>query len=151
MKAFALIAILLFVQNIFAQDILITKEGDVLKVFETEISNNSVFYKTNSTADAAIKKIAKSDLLMIKYSDGRKLIIDEESTPQPSIEPADKPTENTPQAIDYSDNAANTAAIDYWNNDVRHLKPTGKKKANFLYCQCKIEPQSKIADKKVSS
>ena len=149
-KTIALLAILFFMQNSFAQDVLITKEGNVLKVYEAEISNNSVFYKTGITADAAIKKIAKSDLLMIKYSDGRKLIIEEESALQAAAEAASKPSGNAPQTIDYSDNTANTDAINYWNNiDVQHLAPVSSKKANLLYCLCKLNPQSKIADKNV--
>ena len=149
-KTIALLAILFFMQNSFAQDVLITKEGNVLKVYEAEISNNSVFYKTGITADAAIKKIAKSDLLMIKYSDGRKLIIEEESALQAAAGAASKPSGNALQTIDYSDNTANTDAINYWNNiDVQHLAPVSSKKANLLYCLCKLNPQSKIADKNV--
>lgn len=149
-KTIALLAILFFMQNSFAQDVLITKEGNVLKVYEAEISNNSVFYKTGITADAAIKKIAKSDLLMIKYSDGRKLIIEEESALQAAAGAASKPYGNALQTIDYSDNTANTDAINYWNNiDVQHLAPVSSKKANLLYCLCKLNPQSKIADKNV--
>ncbi len=87
---------------------------------------------------------------MIKYSDGRKLIIDEENSLQAATEAASKPSGNAPQAIDYSDDAANADAINYWNNiDVKHLAPVSSKKANLLYCLCKLDPQSKIADKNV--
>lgn len=150
LKQIALLAIMLFAQTTLAQDVLITKEGDVLKVFETEISNSYVFYKTSATADADIKRVAKSDLLMIKYSDGRKLVIDEENTSQPAAKPATQPAEATPQVVDYSDDTANTAAIDYYNSiDVQYLDAASSKKANFLYCLCKLNPQSKIADKNV--
>lgn len=59
-----------------AQDVLITKEGDIIQAYELELSNSSVYYKA-SEDDSSLLKIAKKDILMIKYKDGRKVIIDD--------------------------------------------------------------------------
>lgn len=55
-----------------AQDVLITKDGDVKNVYEVEVGNNAVFYKSEDKADAAILRINKTDVYMIKRKDGTK-------------------------------------------------------------------------------
>ena len=55
-----------------AQDVLITKDGDVKNVYEVEVGNNAVFYKSEDKADAAILCINKTDVYMIKRKDGTK-------------------------------------------------------------------------------
>ena len=55
-----------------AQDVLITKDGDVKNVYEVEVGTNAVFYKSEDKADAAILRINKADVYMIKRKDGTK-------------------------------------------------------------------------------
>lgn len=62
-----------------AQDVLITKDGDALKVWGVEISSNAVFYREQQTEDSPIKRINKNDLLMVKLQSGEKIIIGEET------------------------------------------------------------------------
>lgn len=56
----------------FAQDVMITKDGDVKNVYEVEVGTNAVFYKSEDKADAAILRINKADVYMIKRKDGTK-------------------------------------------------------------------------------
>ena len=55
-----------------AQDVLITKDGDVKNVYEVEVGTNAVFYKSEDKADAAILRINKTNVYMIKRKDGTK-------------------------------------------------------------------------------
>ena len=55
-----------------AQDVLITKDGDVKNVYEVEVGTNAVFYKSEDKAAAAILRINKADVYMIKRKDGTK-------------------------------------------------------------------------------
>lgn len=55
-----------------AQDVLITKDGDVKNVYEVEVGTNAVFYKSKDNADAEILRINKADVFMIKRKDGTK-------------------------------------------------------------------------------
>lgn len=81
MKHYFLIVSLIFtVISINAQDILITQKGDPLKVYEVEISTSSVFYKLENKTDAPLYKMNKSDVMMIKYQDGHKVIMGEENS-----------------------------------------------------------------------
>lgn len=59
-----------------AQDVLITKDGDPIKVWGVEVSSTSVFYRENASENAPIKKISKESLLMVKYQNGEKYFFD---------------------------------------------------------------------------
>ena len=72
--------LVLFVGAAMAQDVLITKDGDPIKVWGVEVSNNAVFYRESEDENAPIKRINKADLLMIKYQNGEKVLIDSENS-----------------------------------------------------------------------
>ena len=55
-----------------AQDVLITQEGDVKKVYDVEVGPSTVFYKDADKADAPTLRIKKADVIMIKRKDGTK-------------------------------------------------------------------------------
>lgn len=74
----SLIAMLSGMGMLKAQDVLITKEGDALKVWNVEVSGSAVFYQESMDENASFKRMNKSDLLMIKYKDGKKVIIGDE-------------------------------------------------------------------------
>lgn len=51
-------------------DIIITQEGESLKVYNLELSSNSVFYTLQEGTDANVEKISKNNVLLIKKADG---------------------------------------------------------------------------------
>ena len=57
----------------FAQDVLITQEGDVKKVYDVKVGPSTVFYKESDKADAPTLRIKKEDVIMIKRRDGTKI------------------------------------------------------------------------------
>lgn len=71
-KLFLLSCSLMAGLSAFAQDVLITKDGDVKNVYEVEVGTNAVFYKSEDKADAAILRINKTDVYMIKRKNGTK-------------------------------------------------------------------------------
>lgn len=156
MKIFKFIVafILLFAtKNIVAQDLIITQEGETHKVYELEVGASSVFYKLENNENALLHKMDKNNILMIKYQDGRKQIMGEDENSKIANNENIEQKQATPASnvVDYTDNAANSAAIEYWNNiDVQYYaNDKSNKKANLLYCQCELSPQSKIVDKNV--
>lgn len=56
-----------------AQDVIITNNDEMIKVYNVEIGKNAVFYQTSQDADAPILKMPKSEIFMIKMQDGRKV------------------------------------------------------------------------------
>lgn len=145
MKKLVIIAVLIISATTMAQDIIITKDGDPLKVWGLEVSNSAVFYRESEAEDAPIKRIKKEDLLMIKYQDGRKEVI--ESSPA-TVPQATAPTAPT---ISVEDPAANETAIQRFNtyNDIEYTGKKTSKTADMLYCVLKAKPTSVILDKNV--
>lgn len=72
-------------------DILVTQSGESLKVYNLEMSPTTVFYTLAEGADAALQKIAKADVLIIKKADGTVVNFNE---PVVAVEPENKKSEN---------------------------------------------------------
>lgn len=64
-----------------AQNIIVTNEGDAIKAYNIEMTGNSVFYQTSPDDNASIKKLSKTDILIIKMQDGTKLDPNEPEKP----------------------------------------------------------------------
>ncbi len=125
-----------------AQDVIITKDGDAMKVWGLEVSNSAVFFRESERKDAPIKRIEKDDLLMIKYQDGRKDIIGDSSKDNSSnIASVQQPSNSTNQA---KASDVNEERITQYNN--RSIswkeKPKAKKNNLFSYCMMKIKDGS---------
>ncbi|MBV3638706.1 hypothetical protein [Bacteroides cellulosilyticus] len=78
MKA-TLMAFAVFPLALSAQDVLITKDGNVHNVYGIEVSNSAVFYKLENTANAPILRIEKNEIFIIKHPDGSKLTFNGDS------------------------------------------------------------------------
>ena len=122
----------------FAQDRVITKNGDVFDAYRVDIGNTFVYYTTEDKDEAALQKIAKSEVLMIKKKDGTKIDITE-YVPNSSQNQSTKKENDQQQAItqvkpeDLSPEAkaANDALIAKYNAPVELVIP--EKQAEFLY------------------
>lgn len=67
----------------FAQDRIITKEGDVLEAYRVDVGTTFIYYTSEDSDSADLKKIAREDVLLIKKKDGTKISL-AVPTPQPS-------------------------------------------------------------------
>lgn len=85
-----------------AQDVLITKEGNSLKVWGTEIGSTAVYYREYQPEDSPIKRINKSELLLVKFQNGEKVIIGSEQ---------DKTSESITQANTEEETGSKTITI----------------------------------------
>ena len=83
-KILSVLCVSLMATVAMAQETMITQTGDILTVFDVEVGATSVFYKLQAT-DAASLKMNKSDVLMIKYKDGR---VEKMDGPAPAATPA---------------------------------------------------------------
>ncbi|MBY0427461.1 MAG: hypothetical protein K2Q22_17630 [Cytophagales bacterium] len=89
-KKLLLISIgLLSVAYAYCQDIIIKKNGDEIKTRVEEISTNEIKYKKFDNLDGPSYSIAKSEVFIIKYSNGTKEVIsNNNSTPVQPTTPA---------------------------------------------------------------
>lgn len=80
-KFMAMAGLALCALSVRGQDIWVTNEGEALKIYNLEVSGSSVFYQLENREGAEIKKMAKSDMLVIKKKNGTKLDF---SQPEPA-------------------------------------------------------------------
>lgn len=135
------IATMALTQSVVAQDIIITQEGDAHKVYELEIGASSVFYKAENSENAALQKMDKANILMIKYQDGRKVIMEQEENSAPAVQASPvqptttqdngKPAELSPEL-----KQQNLEWIREYNknNTFKNVEPQKDKQANRLLC-----------------
>ena len=57
----------------FAQDRVITKDGDVFEAYRIDIGDTYLYYTKEDKDDTVLQKIAKTDVLMVKKKDGTKI------------------------------------------------------------------------------
>ena len=129
--------------GLFAQDVLITQNGDVIKAYETELGPSSVFYKASEDPQAPLQKIALADLLMIKYQDGTRWVAGETT---PSAEPVAAAPASKPVV-----GPENQAEIDKINKlDIQYVAEPSESRAKIIFNLYKIQPGSILADENVT-
>ncbi len=132
-----------------AQDVLVTESGDAIKAWGVDVAGTNIYYRESEAADAPVKSIAKSAVLMWKKADGTRVIIGQEEQKPAAPAAATTPAAKTP-APDASDPEANRAAISKFNlRDIIVTKEPTKKTAKRMYGVFRVTPESTIADKNV--
>lgn len=137
--------------SVQAQNVLITKDGDVKTVFDVEVSGTSVYYKLDTEASSPIQKISKDDVFMIKCPDGSKVDL---GNGNPNI-PSQTNTLSSEDKVDASeyyqqDVARNNQLINEMHSV--EISFTGEKKnktAGFLLCQIVPSADSQLANKDI--
>lgn len=130
-------------QCLFAQDVIITKDGEPKKVWGLEMGSSAVYFRETEDPDAPIKRINKSELLLIKYKDGRKEIIGTDSE-------SNQNNNNliSPQAQSADDPVSNMSAYNnIRNNNVVFNGTPSKDISNMLLCIYMPKQDAILADK----
>ena len=73
MKVFSFIMLLLVSTSCVAQDLIVTNSGDVIKGYNIEISQESVYYTLSIEPKSEIRKIDKSEVLAIRKENGDRI------------------------------------------------------------------------------
>lgn len=142
-KRIIVLGIMVFISlSAFCQDVIITKDGDALKVYDLEISSNSIFYRTEVEENAPIHKMEVNNLLMIKWKDGRKQLIGEGANNTNSSN-SQTALEATPSTNDATNATAITNLID---DEIQYIGEKNNKKAKMLFCVGKLDSNARIAD-----
>lgn len=56
--------------SLFAQDRVITKKGDVMEVYNVEVSDKYIFFNREKSSDSTFERLVKDSVLMIRLQDG---------------------------------------------------------------------------------
>lgn len=98
--SFGLLA-LLASQALQAQDIIVTNDLRIIEAHRLEIGESRLFYTESKSNDAAFVSILKSDVLVLRRSDGTKMLFDDVAPqPQQASQPAEEPQMAPPLAVE---------------------------------------------------
>ena len=80
MNRFLFLCVLLLSGQIFAQDIILPKQGDPITAYELVVSDTYIFYQTSVDSTSQTMRMAKDDILMIRKADGTVLNLTESTS-----------------------------------------------------------------------
>lgn len=107
--SFGLLA-LLASQALQAQDIIVTNDLRIIEAHRLEIGESRLFYSESPSSDAAFVSIMKSDVLVLRRSDGTKMLFDDVAPqPLPEAQSAAEPQIAPPLVVEEAE-AARTPA-----------------------------------------
>lgn len=133
--------------SIMAQDKIVTKEGETIIGYGTEVGATSIFYREKADEKAPTLKVAKEQVLMVKYKNGDKQMMDDDaetavSTSASSHQQATSEDMSIPTA-------ENDAMMARYMPEVTYTgKAKGKNTQNAL-CLLAFTKGSVIADKNI--
>lgn len=148
----SLIVLLSIMVSVNAQDVLITTDGDIMNVYVDDIGSSTVYYKLENAPEASILRIEKSQVYMIKKSDGTKYDLGNvSSATAPQVAPSEKVSisqmsdEVSEEAI-----AENKAYIESINNRYPQCANNKKGKADMVFCSFAATENSQLINDEVS-
>lgn len=146
----------------WAQDRVITKEGDVMEVYRVDLGSTFIYYTLEDKDDAPLQKIAKADVLMIRKKDGTKIDVTDAATATAPASPAQTGQTTQPgivtlkrEELTAEGKAANDALIEKLNCHVELVlkeskqEDAGKKKANRGFAILGVKQNSVIANEDI--
>ena len=138
MKRFipALALILLMSMTASAQDVLITRDGEVINVFRVDISSSAVYYSLDATESAQTLRIDKADVYMIKRADGTKYELGNDALEDTSDKVASAHVTSTQMSDEVSEEARqrNREVIESINSYVPKYEGKVGKECNRVFC-----------------
>lgn len=146
----------------WAQDRVITKEGDVMEVYRVDVGSTFIYYTLEDKDDAPLQKIAKADVLMIRKKDGTKIDVTAAATATAPASPAQTGQAAQPgivtlkrEELTAEGKAANDALMEKLNCHVELVlkeskqEDAGKKKANRGFAILGVKQNSVIANEDI--
>ncbi len=146
----------------WAQDRVITKEGDVMEVYRVDVGSTFIYYTLEDKDDAPLLKIAKADVLMIRKKDGTKIDVTAAATATAPASPAQTGQAAQPgivtlkrEELTAEGKAANDALMEKLNCHVELVlkeskqEDAGKKKANRGFAILGVKQNSVIANEDI--
>lgn len=148
-------------RHMFAQDRIITKDGETMEVYNVEISDKYIFYNKDKSKDSAFERMAKESVLMIKRQDGSTVNLYEtakaEEAPAEKSAAGDVPAQEavilTPDLLDEAAREANAAAIEQLNQPVSFVADEAEdldREANSVWFRMGAKNNSVLDDGVVS-
>lgn len=151
MKYFLLLVALItgHVACAYAQDRIVTKDGDVINAFGVDVGESSIYYKLENADNAPLKSIAKDNVLMIKRQDGTKVNLYENTAASSSTgKQQNVPRSSQRQVGAESEEATqrNEAVVREFNDINPEFTGEKGKKAGKVFCLFGLGGNSKLTN-----
>lgn len=89
-----LITLMCTIKMVYAQDIIVTKDGSLIEAKVTEIDDTSIKYKKWSNQNGPIYTLSINKVFSIKYQNGEKEVFNKQSSTSPQTNPTKTQKEN---------------------------------------------------------
>lgn len=139
--------------SLFAQDKIITREGETITGYGTEVGPSTIYYRAESAETSPTLKIAKNLVLMVKFQSGEKVMISEEGASSSSAATSITSTAASTSAAMRKDIAIsdedNAAIMARYTPDVTYMGEKSEKEASKAVFLFNFTKDSHVADKNV--
>ena len=149
MRAIAVASVLLSATAIMQADVIVTKNGETLNVYNIEVASNCVFYTEEPSTDSPIHKIVREKVFGVKIGDGEMQPLEDGKQSEMK---AHRPETSGPQFIEPVAADDNDEIIESYNGfELEHKgkKPKPDKNAHEFISIWEIEPSSIMSDQNV--
>lgn len=134
--------------SVVAQDLIVTNSGDTYKVKNLELGQTSVFYTLAEDSTNATHRMDKSEILIIKYEDGRTMTMKDAGAA------VSAPAAVNPAAKSVSEEAVKQNETMIRNHNLRSLVYEGTKRkgkeASTMFLALGVKPSSALYDGNLS-
>ena len=134
--------------SVVAQDLIVTNSGDTYKVKNLELGQTSVFYTLAEDSTNATHRMDKSEILIIKYEDGRMMTMKDAGAA------VSAPAAVNPAAKSVSEEAVKQNETMIRNHNLRSLVYEGTKRkgkeASTMFLALGVKPSSALYDGNLS-
>jgi hypothetical protein len=76
-KTLTLAILILFIQNAFAQDVIVKLNGDEIPARVKEITLQNIYYQHPDSVKGLVHSITRADIFMVKFANGTKEVFEE--------------------------------------------------------------------------
>lgn len=149
MKQLLVMLMLLCSTAIFAQDVIVKKDGSTILAKVLEVNTDNIRYKKHSNPNGPTYTIGKSEIMSINYENGEKEFFKEESIPSQSKEIEYKSTD--PKYIQRNPSEDNNRLIEMYDKRYqigKKYKPS-KKSVTSCLTTWGIAPSSMISNEDI--
>lgn len=129
-KITALLLALLAATPLFAQDMIVRRDGTIVASKVMEISSSEIKYKKFTNPDGPLYSLKVSEVLSINFQNGEVERFEQAAEPAPQASSAPKGTPEEPLFIEVGPDESNRALLDRYNNSelkiLKRKSPNGK-------------------------
>lgn len=152
MRSLSLMFVLFLFLPLYAQDKIVTKEGDVIQAYHVDVGENLIYYRLDNVGASALQSMRKADVLLLMRHDGSILNFyqnkkKDKALPEDTVavgKPSEKVKILETEDLSAESRAANTALIEAMNGAVTAAvdEKEAAQAASAVWCRLGVKKNS---------